>query len=306
MSMRIIFLGTSASVPTIRRSLPAVAVKREGELLLFDCGEGTQRQMIKVRVGLNKETKIFITHMHGDHVLGLPGVLQTMSMFGRTKSLYVFGPEGILDFIEAILRTVHFSLRFKIFVEEVEEGIICEEKEYVIKAVWAEHTVPTLAYALIEKPRPGRFNTEKAISLGVPKGPLWSKLQRGQSIVLDDGRIVMPKDVLGPPRPGRKVVYISDSRPCEKLVKLAENADILIHEATFSDELRSRAVEDMHSTASEAAMLASQAKVKRLILTHISARYNDPTVLLEEAKKIFPEVEVAEDLMIINVPYRQE
>jgi len=302
--MKIIFLGTSASVPTLKRSLPAVAVKREGELFLFDCGEGTQRQMMKAKIGLNRETRIFITHMHGDHVLGLPGVLQTMSMFGRTKPLYVYGPSGITDFVDAILRTVRFSLRFDIFVKDVNKGIVCEGRGYYVMADWAEHTIPTLAYALIEKPRPGRFNPERAISLGVPEGPLWSRLQHGQSIELENGRIVKPEDVLGPERPGRKVVYISDSRPCERLLELAAEADVLIHEATFSDELKDRALEDMHSTASEAAIFARKSRAKILVLTHISARYDDPTTLLIEAKRIFPNVKVAEDFMVIDVPLK--
>ncbi len=303
MSLRVLFLGTSASVPTLRRSLPAIAIKREGELILLDCGEGTQRQMIKAKVGFNRETKIFITHMHGDHMLGLPGIIQTMSLLDRSRPLYIYGPEGIRDFIEAIRETVRFSLRFRIEVQEVmSEGVIYDCNDYEVRAGWSEHTVPTVAYALIEKQRPGRFNPERALSLGVPKGPLWSRLQHGSAVKLPDGRIVKPEDVLGPPRRGRKIVYTGDTRPSRGIIELAKGADVLIHDATFADDLAERAREDMHSTASEAASVAKEAGVKLLVLTHISARYEDTDILLEEARRVFPNVLVAEDFMSLDVP----
>ena len=304
MSLRITFLGTAASIPTSKRALSAVALKRKGELFLFDCGEGTQRQMIKAKTGFNRKTRIFITHMHGDHILGLPGILQTMSLLGRDKPLQIYGPKGIAEFIEAMKKTVGFSLRFPVEVYEVGEEILCREEEYEIRSAWAEHSIPSLAYALVEKPRPGRFNPKRAASLGVPKGPLWSKLQRGFNVELPDGRIVTPEDVLGPQKPGRKIVYVGDTRPSENIVKFAFGADVLIHEATFAEDLAERAKEDMHSTPSEAALIAKKANVKLLILTHISARYNDPEVLLREARKNFPNVIVAEDFMTIDVPLR--
>ena len=303
MSLRVVFLGTAGSIPTIQRSLPAIAVQRKGELILFDCGEGVQRQMILARIGFHRKTKVFITHMHGDHVLGLPGLFQTMSLLDREKKLEVYGPSGIRAFVEATQQTVQFTLTFSIEVFEIEEaGLICEEKEYEVHAVWADHTIPNLAYALTEKPRPGKFHQEKAKSLGVPKGPLWSKLQHGSAVKLSDGRIVKPKDVLGPLRPGRKIVYTGDTRPVEKLVELAENADLLIHEATFGTELAERTHEDGHSTSSQAAETAKKARAKRLVLTHISARYKKTDLLLEQAKKIFPKVDVAEDFMKIDLP----
>ena len=303
MSLRVVFLGTAGSVPTIQRSLPAIAVQRKGELILFDCGEGLQRQMIRARIGFHRKTKVFITHMHGDHVLGLPGLFQTMSLLDRERKLEVYGPSGIRAFVEATQQTVQFTLTFSIEVFEIEEaGLICEEKEYEIHAVWTDHVIPSLAYALTEKPRPGKFHQEKAKSLGVPKGPLWSKLQHGSAVKFSDGRIVKPKDVLGPPRPGRKVVYTGDTRPVEKFVEFAENADLLIHDATFDDELAERAHEDGHSTASQAADTAKKAGAKRLVLTHISARYKKPDLLLEQAKKNFPKVDVAEDFMKIELP----
>ena len=305
MSLRITFLGTAASIPTPTRALSAVALKREGELFLFDCGEGAQRQMITAKIGFNRKTRIFITHMHGDHILGLPGLLQTMSLLGRDKPLQIYGPQGIAEFIDVIKRTVRFSLKFPVEVYEIEDGLVCQEREYEIHSAWAEHSVPSLAYALIEKPRPGRFNPERAISLGVPRGPLWSRLQRGEDVKLPDGRIVKPRDVLGPPRMGRKIVYVGDTKPSRVIADFAFGANVLIHEATFADDLAERAEEDLHSTPSGAALVAKKAEVKLLILTHISARYGDTKVLLEEAKKIFPNVLVAEDFMKIDVPLEE-
>lgn len=307
MAMRIVFLGTAASIPTSTRALSSVAVQRMGELFLFDCGEGTQRQMIQAKIGLNRKTRVFITHMHGDHILGLPGILQTMSLLGRDKPLQIYGPAGIAGFIEAMIRTVRFSLRFPVETYEIEEeGLVCREKEYEVHSAWAEHSVPSLAYALIEKPRPGRFNVEKAITYGVQKGPLWGRLQQGFDVKLPDGRVVKPQEVLGPSRPGRKIVYVGDTKPSQNTVELAQGADVLVHEATFGDDLAERAEEDMHSTPSGAATIAKKAGVKLLVLNHISARYGDTSVLLEEAKSIFPEVIVAEDFMELDVSIRKE
>jgi len=299
-------LGTAASIPTSTRALSAVAVQRKGELFLFDCGEGAQRQMIQAKVGFNRKTKIFLTHMHGDHILGLPGLLQTMSLLGRDKSLQIYGPVGIEAFIEAMIRTVRFSLKFQVETYEVEkEGLVCQEKEYQVHAAWAEHSVPSLAYALIENPRPGRFHPDRAVSYGVPKGPLWSRLQQGNDVRLPDGRIVKSEEILGPPRPGRKIVYVGDTKPSVNIAEFARGADVLIHEATFGEDLAERAEEDLHSTPSGAAKVAKKAGVKLLVLTHISARYGDTDMLLEEAKKIFPRVLVAEDFMRIDVPLRE-
>lgn len=303
MVLRIIFLGTAASVPTNDRSLPSIVIQREGDILMFDCGEGTQRQMIKAKIGLNRKMIIFITHMHGDHVLGLPGVIQTMSLLGRDKPLQIYGPPGVRDYLESIFKTVRFWLNFPVEISEIErEGTIYESRDYEVQAVWAEHSIQSLAYAFIEKPRPGRFHPEKAIALGVPKGPLWSTLQRGAEVTLPDGRIVRPLDIMEPPRPGRKIVYSGDTRPSERIIDLARNADVLIHEATLSDELAEKAEEEGHSTPSEAAQIALRANVKLLVLTHISARYADPKVLLEQARRIFLNTCLPNDLEVIEVP----
>jgi len=310
MSIQVIFLGTAASIPTVSRALPSVVVKRKNEILMFDCGEGVQRQMIKARVGFHRKMKIFTTHMHGDHVLGLPGLLQTMSLLDRTQRLEVYGPVGIRAFIESIQLTVQFVLTFPIEIYEIEnEGVVCEEREYHVQAARTIHMIPSLAYALIEKPRLGRFNPEKAKALGVPEGPLWSRLQHGEKVKTPTGKVVKPEEVVGAPRPGIKIAYSGDTRPTRSLARLAENADLLIHESTLGDEMLKRAQEDarmlaiikIHSTPSQAAEIARKAKVKRLILTHLSSRYKSAERLLEQARKIFPNVDVAEDFMKIEL-----
>jgi len=303
MSLRVVFLGTAGSVPTPKRSLPAILIQRKGEQIMFDCGEGVQRQMIKARVGFHRKMKVFVTHMHGDHVLGLPGLLQTMALLDRERKLDVYGPPGIKRFLEDIRETVQFVLTFPVEVHEIgEAGVVCEEEEYFVQAVWANHVIPSLAYALVEKPRPGKFYPEKAEALGIPEGPLWSKLQHGHKVKLLDGRVVKPQDVTGPPRSGRKIVYTGDTRPFKGFAKFAAGADLLIQDATLDDELAETAEEDGHSTPSQAAKNAKKAKVKQLILTHVSARYKDTSILLEQAQKTFKNTQVAEDFMKIEIP----
>ncbi len=302
MSMEVFFLGTSASVPTPSRGLPCIAVRRRGELILFDCGEGAQRQMMRAGVGFSRKMRVFITHLHGDHVLGLAGLLQTMSLMGREDKLYVYGPRGLKGFIEAVKEALGFSLTYEVEVNEVGEGVICRGEGYVVEAAYVEHSTPTLAYALIEDPRPGRFMPERAEELGVPRGPLWKLLQRGEAVEVE-GRVVRPEDVMGPPRRGLKIAYSGDTAYCEAMVKLAKGADLLIHEATFDDSLADKAAEEKHSTASQAAEVARLAGVKRLVLTHISPRYHDPSLLLNQASKVFKEVVVAEDFLRVELNY---
>jgi len=301
--LRVIFLGTGGSTPTVHRNLPSIVVRRGGESIMFDCGEGTQRQMMFAKVGFCRKMEIFISHMHGDHILGLPGLFQTMSLLGRRRPLEIFGPEGIRKFIDAVTKTVEYNLTFPIKSEVVEEGLVYKGTGYKVFAVWADHSVPNLSYALVEDERPGKFFPARAEELGVPRGRLWSRLQRGEVVKLEDGRVVEPDEVTGPPRPGRKIVYSGDTRPCSAVEKLASNADLLIHDSTLDDELVEKALEQGHSTPSQAARIAKRAAVKELILTHISPRYDDPNVLLEQAKRIFPNVQVAEDLMEIEVLY---
>jgi len=287
-------------MPTKGRNLPSVAVRRENEVIMFDCGEGTQKQMVLSKIGFNKKMKIFITHMHGDHVLGLPGMLQSMSLLGRSKELNIYGPQGIRDYVESVNRTVRFQLVFPLWVHEVGPGTVVNEPCYEIKAVRANHVIPCLSYALVEKPKPGRFNPKKAQTLRVPKGPLWKKLQLGEDVKIG-GRIVKSSDVVGSPRPGAKLVYAVDTRPCSAARRLASNADLLIHDGSFDDSMKDKAKEYGHSTASEAANLARQARVKQLALTHISAMYNNPRVLLRQARKTHRRTVIASDLMVIEV-----
>lgn len=303
MSLHVVFLGTGGAVPTPKRGLPAVLIMRKGEQIMFDCGEGTQRQMVRAKSGFHRKTKIFITHMHGDHVLGLPGLLQTMALLDRQEKLQIYGPTGIKQFLECIKETVQFVLTFQVEVHEIEKsGNVCNEEEYVVQAAWADHVVPNLSYALVEKPRPGRFFPEKARAFGIPEGPLWSRLQQGKMVKLPSGKPVKPEQVVGPLRLGRKIVYTGDTRPSSDVAKLANKADLLIHDATLADDLATRALEDGHSTLSQAARIAKRAKVKRLVLMHISARYDDINLLLDQATKIFKETQVAEDFTKIEIP----
>ncbi len=302
MSLQVVFLGTAASIPTDTRALPSVVVKRKDEVFMLDCGEGAQRQMIKARVGFHRKMKVFVTHMHGDHVLGLPGLLQTMSLLDRRQKLEVYGPVGVKAFVDAIEQTVQFVLTFPVEIHEIEdEGVVCDDEEYYFEAVRTDHVVPSFAYSLVEKPKLGRFNPDKAKALGVPEGPLWSKLQHGETVKVAGGKVIKPEQIVGPRRSGIKIAYSGDTRPTRSLMTLAENADLLIHEATFADDLSERALEDGHSTPSQAAETARRAKVKRLILTHVSSRYSDTQHLLEQARKIFLNTNVAEDFMTIEL-----
>jgi ribonuclease Z len=303
LSLQIVFLGTAAGVPTPRRSLPSVLLKREGEQLMFDCGEGVQRQMLRAKTSLGRNMKVFITHMHGDHVLGLPGLMQTMALLNREKKLDIYGPPRINDFLEALKETVPFGLTFPVEIHEVERaGVICDEEEYYVEAIPARHAIPGYVYGYVEKPRPGKFHPEKAAGLGVREGPLWGKLQSGKSVKLKRGLIVKPDDVMDVRRRGRKIVYTGDTRPFKGLQKFASEADLLIHESTLGQELAERAKEYGHSTPEEAAQTAKKARVKWLVLTHISQRYMDPELLLKPAKKIFKNTIVAEDFMKLDIP----
>jgi len=297
----IVFLGTGGGVPTPKRSLSSFILNYEGQILMFDCGEGTQHQMVKAKIGFGKETKIFITHLHGDHVLGLPGLIQTMSLLGRTKKLEIFGPKGLKEFLEASRTYIQFNLRFPVEIKEAKEGVIYKNNKFKILARWAEHSIPNLAYAFVENKKPGKFHPEKALELGVPKGPLWHKLQHGKKVKLKNGRIIEPSQVVEPPKPGIKIVYSGDTKPCKNVLKLAKNADLLIHECTFDDSLAEKDEVEWHSTPTGVAELAKKASVKNLVLTHVSARYKNTKIFLEQAKKIFPNVRVAEDLMRVEL-----
>lgn len=305
MSLKIVFLGTAGSIPTPTRSLPAIAIIRLGELIIFDCGEGVQRQMVKAGLGFNKKTKIFITHMHGDHVLGLPGLIQTMSLLHRDKQLEVYGPCGLKGFLAGVEKALRSLPTFPLKIKEInQKGLVCEEEDYSVYATQANHVAPSFSYSLVEKHRPGKFYPEKARALGVPEGVLWSRLQQGLLVKLQDGSVVKPEMVVGPLRPGRKIVYTGDTMFSNAIVELARDADLLIHDCTFDDDLSERAIEDGHSTPSQAAKTAEKSNVKRLILTHVSARYKNTRKLIGQARKVIADVEVAEDFMKIQLPLK--
>jgi len=304
-SIRVVFLGTSGSVPTLKRNLPCVVVDCPRQMWMFDCGENTQRQMMQSKISFHKKLKVFLTHLHGDHVLGLPGVLQTMALMDRKEIVQIYGPPGIKDFLVCTKETLNFGLTFPVEINEIlSEGIVLDEEEYSLVAAKSSHAILSYAYAFAEKPRAGKFYPKKAQALGIPLGELWSKLQSGEEISLADGRWVKPCDVMGPPRAGRKIVYTGDTRPFDGFAKFAADADLVIHESTFDDALAEKAAVDGHSTPSQAASEAKAAEAKQLVLTHISARYPDATLLLEQAKKVFANTLVAEDFMKIEMPLK--
>ncbi len=299
--MKIIFLGTSGSMPTQSRSSSSIAIRRKGEVILLDCGEGTQRRMVEARLGFRRRMKIFISHLHGDHVLGLPGLLQTMTLLQRERPLEIYGPRGLAKFIDAFSSTLG-GPGFPTTVHEIiSEGVILETCEYEVHAIQADHDGPSWSYVLEERPRPGRFHPDKAQSLGIPEGPLWKRLQLGEDLENSEGTLVRSDEVVDPPIKGLKIAYSGDTRPSEALMIASGEADVLIHEATFDSSLVEKAEENGHSTAVQAAQMAESANVRLLLLTHISSRYPDPTLLLEEARMIFTNTRIAEDLMELEV-----
>lgn len=300
--LKVIFLGTSSSVPTKKRGLSAIAIKRGAEILLFDAGECVQRAMMNAGLGLNRPMKIFITHLHGDHCVGLLGLLQTMSMMHRNEPLTIYGPRGLQSFIKSNSRALHFDLTFTLDVKTVRQSVVVDEPEYTIYACRAEHNLLTYAYVLEEKPRPGVFYPEAAKRLGIPEGRLWSILQRGEAINLH-GRLITPDQVTGPKRRGRKIGYSGDTRPSKKLIEFFRGCDLLIFDSTYADRHADKAKENQHSTAREAAIIAKEAGVKTLVLTHFSARYDDVTELVKEASEVYGNVIAAEDLMELEVKY---
>lgn len=298
--MKLVLLGTSAAQPTEKRNLSCTCLQREKEILMFDAGEGIQVSFLKSGLGWNKKMKIFVTHLHGDHCIGILGLLQTMTLQHRDQPLEIYGPKGIDEFISSNIKLLNFGLSFPVMISIVNEGKIFETKDYVVFACKAEHAIPSFSYLFSEKDKPGRFNPQKAIELGIPEGKLWSSLQHGEVIEVD-GKKITPEQVLGPKRPGKKIGISGDTRPTKKLEEFFLNSDYLIFDSTFLDELEEKAAETFHSTAKQAATLAKNANVSTLILTHFSARYNDESVLLEEAKAIHDSVIAAHDLLEIEI-----
>jgi ribonuclease Z len=298
----IIFLGTSASMPTARRAPAALLLRRGGERLLFDCAEGTQRQLQRSAVGLPELEEIFLTHLHADHVLGLPGMLKTFALRGRGElGLTVYGPRGT-NKLFGHLKPFLGRLPHPLTIVELEAGDVLERGEYRIEAFAVDHGVEALGYAIVEEERPGRFDVDAADALGVPPGPERGILQGGDPVTLSDGTVVTPDEVLGAARPGRKIAIAGDTAPAPSVVQAAHRADLLVHEATFGDEDKERARETMHSTAGDAAEVAKLAQVRMLALTHVSPR-TMPAELMRQAQAVFAETVVPRDFDLIEIPF---
>lgn len=303
--LELIFLGTGGSWPTVKRNVTSIAIKRGGEVILFDCGEATQRQFQKSQLSYMQIQKIFITHYHGDHFLGLPGLIQTMQLNDRDIPLHVYGPKGINQLMADLLSLGYFKPSYPIIAHEVQDKDEIIFDEYSIQVLKVDHGIPAVAYSLIEKQRPGKFNKPKALKMGIPEGPLFSKLQKGKKIKLDDGREITPDMVLGPARPGRKIVYSGDTRPCEQMIAFSKNADALIHEGTFDSSFQEISMQYGHSTAADAATIAKKANVDTLYLTHISPRYLEIITLEDDAKKIFKNTILPYDFQTYTIPLKK-
>lgn len=287
-TLRVTFLGTGGAVPTTARNTAALFINRDGDRLLFDVGEGTQRQMMRFGTGFGIDA-VFLTHAHGDHVLGLPGLVQTWGFNDRTAPVTVYTPRGTEQQIRTLIHALEVEIPYPLSVEAVDPGeTVLTRDEYTVQAIDVDHRTTAVGYALIEDERKGRFDRDRAEELGVPPGPKFGQLHEGESVKLEDGSVVEPDEVVGEPRPGRRVVYSGDTRPSDAIAAAAQDADLLIHDATFTEEEQSRAAQTGHSTAAEAGRIAARAGARRLALVHLSSRYaGDPSPLKREAAASF-------------------
>jgi ribonuclease Z len=310
MTTDIIPLGTASAVPTADRHLSALAVERKGRILLFDCGEGTQYRLMDAGLSRTRIDAIFITHLHGDHCYGLPGLLSTLALQQRTDPVTLVAPTGTRAMLDAIPGDapddLPFPLQLTELVSDLTQAMVYETDEVTVEARPLNHRDFAMGFRLQERTRPGRFHPERARELGVPEGPAFGRLKDGEPVTTTEGTTVRPEQVLGPPRPGIALAYVTDTRPCEGGRALADGADLLYHDATFTDALHARAVETGHSTAREAAEVARNAAVGRLLLGHLSARYDDPTPLEVEAKAVFSESYVGEELRRYTLDPREK
>jgi ribonuclease Z len=302
--LKIIFLGTGTALPSPRRGMPAIAIQRNGDILLCDCGEGTQMRIQQAGLAPSRIIAVLISHLHGDHLFGLPGFLTSQQMMNRTSPLTIVGPVGLKEFIDSVQRTTNFLLTFPLSIEELApaEKKIFNIGPYHITTDGLDHSALTFGYRIDEEPKPGRFNVQKANRLKIQPGPLRHQLQHGHPVVID-GRTILPQDVLGPARPGRSITFCPDTRPAPMAIDLARGSQVLIHDSTFADMDRELARVSMHSTAAEAALIAQQAGVQRLILWHISMRYDESQdrILLNDARRIFPSTELSADFLEITL-----
>ncbi|MGK7934123.1 MAG: ribonuclease Z [Microcystaceae cyanobacterium] len=310
--MEITFLGTSSGVPTRSRNVSSIAIRlpQRGELWLFDCGEGTQHQFLRTDLKISQLTRIFITHTHGDHIYGLMGLLASSGLAGSGQPIDIYGPPGLAEYIAACAKYSHIHLSHRVKVHTVQPGVLYKDKEFQVSCGLLKHRVTAFGYRITEKDRPGRFKVEKAQALGIAPGPIYGELKQGKTIQLEDGRRIRGADLCGETEMGRKVVYCTDTVFCEEAIALSQDADVLIHEATFAHQDAEMAFERLHSTSTMAAQVALAAQVKQLIMTHFSPRYapGNPIQLpqlLEEAKAIFPQTLLAKDFLTYEVPRRQ-
>lgn len=305
--MDVLFLGTGAGMPAKLRNVTSIALKlleERGAIWLFDCGEATQHQILHTSIKPRRIEKIFITHLHGDHIYGLPGLLSSRSFQGGESEVVVYGPKGLKEFVEVSLTVSQTYLKYPMQIVEIEAGVIFEDEDFIVEARLLEHGIHSYGYRIIEKDRPGTLLADKLAMAGIKPGPIYKKIKNGESVTLEDGRIIESADYLGPILKGRVVTILGDTRKCEAATRLAQDADLLIHEATFSKGEDNLAFEYYHSTTTQAAQIAKAAQVKRLCLTHISSRYDrkDWTRLEKEAQMIFPNTVIAEDFKEISIP----
>jgi ribonuclease Z len=309
--MQITFLGTSAGVPTRSRNVSCVALRlpQRGEVWLFDCGEGTQHQLIKSDLKLSQITRIFITHLHGDHLFGLVGLLASAGMAGHARSIDIYGPPGLEEYTQEVTRRseTHFSYRAQ--SHTVETGTVFEDEEFAVACQPLKHRIQTFGYRVMERDRPGTFDVEKAVAMNIPPGPLYGCLKRGERVRLADGREIDGRDFCGPTITGRRIAYCTDTTYCRSAVELARDADVLVHEATYAHGDEDLARRSLHSTTLMAARVAQEAEARQLVITHISPRYAvgnpvEPDDLLREARTIFPNTELAHDFLTVEVPRR--
>jgi ribonuclease Z len=303
--MRVTFLGTAAARPTVGRNVSSLVVQREGDTMVFDCGEGTQRQMMRYGTGFSF-SEIYFTHLHADHFLGVIGLLRTLGLQAREEPMDLYTPRGTETLLRQAVDLGVERVPFEVHIHGLDHGETVDHGDYHVAAFRTQHGGKSLGYAVVEHPRLGRFNAALAREMGIPEGPLWGKLHHGHAVEVD-GRTITPEQVVGDPRPGRKLVYSGDTRPCKATREISAGADLLIHEATFAADEAARAAQTGHSTARDAAEIAASAGVLRLALTHFSPRYADePRFLEREAREVFPEVVAAYDGLVLEVPYRSE
>ena len=306
--MELCFLGTSAGRPIRGRNVTSITLRikqNSGAFWMFDCGEGTQHQLLHTSLKLNKLTKLFITHMHGDHVYGLPGLLSSRSSLGAIEDLDIYGPPGLRQFVESNLQLTGTHLNYSLHIFEIEEGVILEDGSVTIETAKLDHRIDCYGYRIVEHERPGALNVQWLAEIGVPPGPVYGQLKAGMDVTLNDGRVIRSADAVGEPLPGRVVTILGDTRPCENAVKLSKRADVLIHEATFAHALVDKANEYGHSTALQAAQIAKTAEVRKLFITHFSSRYTleDLIELEAEARGVFTNTEAAIELKPYSITY---